>query len=92
MAAPAIGAGTAVAGAQATTHAATEGDFERRLREGEVEQARLEAEVLQQIKLPVATKATEVLIRHIRESSQKDPATAANVLRAWMNDTGGKIT
>ena len=67
-------------------------DMEQRIREGQQEQARLEAEVLNSIKLPVATKATEVLIRHIKESSQKDPATAANVLRAWMNDTGGNKT
>ena len=66
------------------------GEVEKRIREGEQEQARLEAEVLSAIKLPAATKATEVLIRHIRESSHKDPATAANVLRAWMNDTAGK--
>ncbi len=65
-------------------------EVEKRIREGEQEQARLEAEVLSAIKLPAATKATEVLIRHIRESSHKDPATAANVLRAWMNDTAGK--
>jgi flagellar M-ring protein FliF len=66
------------------------GEVEKRIREGEQEQARLEAEVLGAIKLPAATKATEVLIRHIRESTQKDPATATNVLRAWMNDTSGK--
>jgi flagellar M-ring protein FliF len=66
------------------------GEVEKRIREGEQERARLEAEVLGAIKLPAATKATEVLIRHIRESSSKDPATAANVLRAWMNDTAGK--
>ena len=66
------------------------GEVEKRIREGEQEQARLEAEVLSAIKLPAATKATEVLIRHIREHTQKDPATAANVLRAWMNDTAGK--
>jgi flagellar M-ring protein FliF len=65
-------------------------EVEKRIREGEQEQARLEAEVLGAIQLPAATKATEVLIRHIRESTQKDPATAANVLRAWMNDTTGK--
>jgi flagellar M-ring protein FliF len=65
-------------------------EIEKRIREGEQEQARLEAEVLSAIKLPAATKATEVLIRHIRESSSKDPATAANVLRAWMNDSAGK--
>jgi flagellar M-ring protein FliF len=66
------------------------GEVEKRIREGETEQSRLEAEVLSAIKLPAATKATEVLIRHIRESTSKDPATAANVLRAWMNDTAGK--
>ena len=66
------------------------GEIEKRIREGEQEQARLEAEVLSAIKLPAATKTTEVLIRHIRESTQKDPATAANVLRAWMSDSAGK--
>ena len=62
-----------------------------RLREGELEQARLEAEIVSQIKLPVATKATEVLIKHVRETSQKDPTGAANVLRAWMTETGDKL-
>ena len=87
-AAEALAAGAAAPAALPAS--AEAGDFERRIREGELEQARLEAEVLRQITLPVATKATEVLIRHIRESSVKDPATAANVLRAWMNETGGK--
>ncbi len=68
------------------------GEIEKRIREGEQEQARLEAEVLSAIKLPAATKATEVLIRHIKESTHKDPATAANVLRSWMNDTAGKTS
>jgi flagellar M-ring protein FliF len=67
-------------------------DIEQRIREGAQEQARLEAEVLSSIKLPAATKTTEVLVRHIRENSQKDPATAANVLRAWINDTGAGKT
>jgi flagellar biosynthesis/type III secretory pathway M-ring protein FliF/YscJ len=39
---------------------------------------------MSRIKLPTASKATEVLIRHVRESAQKDPATAAGVLRAWI--------
>lgn len=85
----AVAAGSASAGALTPPPGRADTDFERKLREGEKEQARLEAEVLNQIKLPVATKATEVLIRHIRESTQKDPATAANVLRSWMGDTGG---
>jgi flagellar M-ring protein FliF len=91
---------TSPAAIAADPHAATglpaspghSGEVERRFREGEQEQARLEAEVLSAIKLPAATKATEVLIRHIRESSSKDPATAANVLRSWMNDTAGKTS
>jgi flagellar biosynthesis/type III secretory pathway M-ring protein FliF/YscJ len=57
-----------------------------RLREGEAEQARLEAEIVNSIKMPLNTKATEVLVRHVREASQKDPASAANVLRAWMTE------
>ena len=60
--------------------------------EAENEQARLEAEILGRIKLPAATKATEVLIRHVRESSGKNPATAANVLRAWITEAEGKTT
>jgi len=44
---------------------------------------------MSRIKLPVATKATEVLIRHVRDTTQKDPAVAAGVLRAWLVD-GGK--
>ena len=91
---------TSPAAIAADPHAATglpaspghSGEVERRFREGEQEQARLEAEVLSAIKLPAATKATEVLISHIRESSSKDPATAANVLRSWMNDTAGKTS
>jgi flagellar M-ring protein FliF len=67
-------------------------EVERKIREGEQEQARLEAEVLNHIKLPAATKTTEVLVRHVRESAQKDPATAAGVLRIWMNEPGGKTS
>jgi len=68
---------------------ATADDIERQIKEGEAEQARLESEIMSRIKLPVATKATEVLIRHVRDTTQKDPAVAAGVLRAWLVD-GGK--
>jgi flagellar M-ring protein FliF len=65
-------------------------ELERQIKEGEEQQARLESEIMKRIKLPAATKATEVLIRHVREVTQKDPATAAAVLRTWLSDTGGK--
>ncbi len=63
---------------------ATADELERQIKEGEEHQAKLESEIMSRIKLPTASKATEVLIRHVRESAQKDPATAAGVLRAWI--------
>ncbi len=60
--------------------------------EAQAEQAQLEADVLNRIKLPVASKATEVLIRHVRESAGKNPTTAASVLRAWITENEGKAT
>ncbi len=60
--------------------------------ETDLERQQAEAEILARIKMPLATRSTEVLIRHVRETTGKDPATAANVLRAWIADTEGKIT
>jgi len=60
--------------------------------EAALNQAQLEAEVLGRIKLPVASKATEVLIRHVRESTAKDPAVAASVLKTWIGEPEGKAT
>ena len=72
----------------ATTPASAE--LERKIREGEAQQAKLESEIMDRIKLPASSKAAEVLIRHVRDNAQKDPAGAAGVLRAWMSETGGK--
>jgi flagellar biosynthesis/type III secretory pathway M-ring protein FliF/YscJ len=58
--------------------------------ETELERKQGDAAILGRIKLPEATKTTEVLIRHVRETAGKDPATAANVLRAWMAEPAGK--
>jgi flagellar M-ring protein FliF len=65
-------------------------EMERMIKEGRETQARLEAEIMARIKLPAASQTAEVLIRHVRDGAQKDPAAAAGVLRAWMSDTGGK--
>lgn len=80
-------AGTAGA---ASSSLATADELERQIKEGEANQAKLESEIMGRIKLPAATKATEVLIRHVRETAQKDPAAAAGVLRTWILDQGGK--
>ncbi len=58
--------------------------LERQMEDNQAEQDQLEAEALGRIRLPANTKKTEVLVRHIRESVQKDPASAANVLRTWV--------
>ncbi len=71
---------------ETTARLATAEDIERKIKDSEAEQARLESEIMSRIKLPPATKATEVLIRHVRETSSKDPAAAAGVLRAWLVD------
>ena len=58
--------------------------LERQMEDNDAEQAQLEADALSRIKLPANTKKTEVLVKHIRESVQKDPNGAANVLRTWV--------
>jgi flagellar M-ring protein FliF len=64
-----------------------ENRLERQMEDNQAVQEQLEAEALGRIKLPANTKKTEVLVRHIRESVQKDPGAAANVLRTWVADT-----
>ncbi len=42
-------------------------------------------DVLSSMKLPPATKKTEVLTKHIAEQAKKDAGNMAHVLRAWMD-------
>ncbi len=60
--------------------------MERQLQENDSEQARLESETLSRIKLPINTKKTEILVKHIRESVHKDAGNATNVLRNWLSE------
>jgi flagellar biosynthesis/type III secretory pathway M-ring protein FliF/YscJ len=60
-------------------------EMERKL-QNDSEQARIESETLSRIKLPANTKKTEVLVKHIRESVQKDAGNATNVLRNWLSE------
>jgi flagellar M-ring protein FliF len=65
--------------------AATAG-MEGQITENDARQAHLEAEALSGIKLPVNTKKTEVLARHIRDAIHKDATNATNVLRTWISE------
>jgi flagellar M-ring protein FliF len=60
--------------------------LEKQILENEAEQSQIESDALSRIKLPANTKKTEVLVKHIRESVQKDPGGAANVLRTWVSE------
>jgi len=75
--------------AQASLEAAPEVDAGQRLEARLAEQAarkqQLEAEALNALKLPpVTTKKTEVLSKHLVETVNKDPVSAAQILRSWL--------
>jgi flagellar M-ring protein FliF len=65
---------------------------QKALDEANLDPAQLEAEVLSRLKIPAPSRATEVLIRHVREQSGKDPVVAANVLKGWIAEGRGKVT
>jgi len=81
--------GSAEAAPLATKESVDKG-LEQQIADNKAEQAQLEAEALSHIKMPANTRKTEVLVRHIRDAVQKDPLTAANVLRTWVSDIEGK--
>lgn len=59
--------------------------IESRLAEQAALRERQELEALNSLKLPPATKKTEVLSKHIAEQAKKDSGSMAQVLRAWMD-------
>ncbi|MGH9658168.1 MAG: flagellar basal-body MS-ring/collar protein FliF, partial [Bryobacteraceae bacterium] len=62
-------------------------NFEHRMAERNAERARLEAEALETLKLPpVQTKKSEVLLKHLKESTKKDPESIAQLVRSWLNE------
>lgn len=64
---------------------------QKALDEANLDPAQLEAEILSRLKIPAPSRATEVLIRHVREKSGQDPVIAANVLKAWIAEGRGKV-
>jgi flagellar M-ring protein FliF len=67
------------------TPAGAQKALEAQMEDNASEQARLEAEALVSLKLPVKTKKTEVLIKHIATEMKKDPKALAHVVRSWLN-------
>jgi flagellar M-ring protein FliF len=88
---PARAAG-ADATALATTKAAgqpqgVEDNIESQLAERDALQQRLEAQVLNSLKLaPVITKTGEILAKHLREKIAKSPDVSAQILRTWIRE------
>jgi flagellar M-ring protein FliF len=84
----------AAASRQSLADARTAADrkIEGQISENDALQAQLEAEALSRIKLPINTKKTEVLARHIRDSIHKDSTNATNVLRTWIAEGETKRT
>jgi len=88
MAAEALAAGSASRALEGAT--TPDEAMENQISENQNEQARLEAQALRGIKLPANTKKTDVLVKHIRDSVQKDSTNATNVLRTWLSDAETK--
>jgi len=59
--------------------------IESRLGEQSALRQKQETDVLSSLKLPPATKKTEILTKHIAEQAKKDSGSMAHVLRAWMD-------
>jgi flagellar biosynthesis/type III secretory pathway M-ring protein FliF/YscJ len=74
------------------TDALSQNSVEQQISENDAQQARLESEMLNRIKLPANTKKTEVLVKHIRDSVQKDAMATTNVLRTWISEPDTKRT
>lgn len=61
-------------------------NLEKQLSDNQAQQSLLETEAISKIKLPTSSRKAEVLSKHIRETSHKDPVSTANVLRSWIAD------
>jgi flagellar M-ring protein FliF len=62
-----------------------QGQIENRLAEQAALRQKQELDTLNSLKLPPATKKTEVLTKHIAEQAKKDSGNMAHVLRAWID-------
>jgi flagellar M-ring protein FliF len=63
-------------------------EIEQQLADQAAQRQRQETDALRSLKLPVITKKTEVLTKHISEQAKKDVVSMAHVLRTWMAESG----
>ena len=63
-----------------------EAQAQAQLAEAAALKVKLDHEALQALKIPIATKKTEVLIKHLTDEAQKDPKTMANLIRTWLHE------
>jgi flagellar M-ring protein FliF len=79
--------GAALPGLPAPNGSQVQGQMEARLTERAQLQQRAEADAMDALSLPPpTTKKAEVLRKHLTESTKKDPAAAAQILRTWLYD------
>ena len=58
----------------------------------EAKQAQADEDALSNLKLPaLASKKSEVLIKHLKESVTKDSPGSANILRSWLTESNTRI-
>jgi flagellar M-ring protein FliF len=69
-----------------------ENDYERQLSDNEQEYALLEKDAVSRITLPAHSRKAEVLMKHIRTTSHKDPVNTANVLRTWIAEGDDRVS
>jgi flagellar M-ring protein FliF len=79
------------AGAAPLTPEQLQTQIENRLAEQAAQRQKQETEALNALKLPPVTKKTEVLTKHIAEQAKKDAASMAQVVRAWMAESGDEV-
>lgn len=61
------------------------------LTQNQADRAKKELEALNSLKLPQATKKSEVLRKYIVEQSKADPAQVAQLVRTWLNEERGRV-
>jgi len=65
-----------------------EATFEGQMASRAANQERLDAEALLALKVPPpGTKKSEILVKHLKKSVKADPASSAQLLRTWMDET-----
>ncbi|MDQ6708546.1 MAG: hypothetical protein M3Z85_21510, partial [Acidobacteriota bacterium] len=87
----ALAASTGLHPAAAISPETIEKQMEAKMAEQAELQHRLESEALESLTLSsITTKKAEVLLKHLRETVQKDSTATTNVLRTWLSDPEGK--